>query len=276
MSLPIVKSFIQRDWVDGFLEFGITPGGQYVLTNMNSQYMLVSTSATPNADNYLKIEPYDSILVSYTAQYLWIKCNGYVSVVNQLTSDLSVDYQRVDLPHDLYTSDNPKFRRLRVDNGQSSFFQGREYRTYREFSIPAGGNWALKVNVNEDIILWDITVSVDGGGVRMRTVYDDSTVVEISPFDTPIRVLPKNGMSEAPVRSTTTVIRNGGSFENGDEIDRHRIVANDQPNIRQTVGGRQGSERGVRSGVYYIQLQNLFNTAATGTISSWWEEAVFQ
>ena len=39
-------------------------------------------------------------------------------------------------PSDLLTSEREKYRRVRVDVGQTGFFDGREFRTFKEISIP--------------------------------------------------------------------------------------------------------------------------------------------
>lgn len=67
-------------------------------------------------------------------------------------------------PTGLLTSEtNP---RLRVDVGQTGFFEGREFRTFLEFSA----SQVIRVVVPINVILFNLSVSLTEGEVRVETV----------------------------------------------------------------------------------------------------------
>jgi hypothetical protein len=50
---------------------------------------------------------------------------------------------------------------LRVDIGQTAFFEGREFRTFRDLSLAAGTTYTAKVIVPVDTILFNVSLTVD-------------------------------------------------------------------------------------------------------------------
>jgi hypothetical protein len=61
-------------------------------------------------------------------------------VYKAMPLDTHAERVYAELPLDMCTDGGTgDFRRLRVDVGQTSFFAGREFRTFREFTIPNGG-----------------------------------------------------------------------------------------------------------------------------------------
>lgn len=67
----------------------------------------------------------------------------------------------------LLTSENPGFGRLRVDVAQTGFFEGREFRSFYEFNIPQGQSVTGRFSSPVDFILFQQSLSVDAGGIRM-------------------------------------------------------------------------------------------------------------
>lgn len=270
-----------RGWVDLYAEFSIPVGTPLIVHNPNTTYLFLSTDVDPvTSGNYIRVEHNENARTSYTAQQVYVKGDGFVSVSVALSHDVTSGFHLVDLPHDLYTDSDPKFRRLRVDPGQTSFFRNTQYRTFHEFNIPTGNNATIKFEVPQDIILWNLTVELDGGSVRMLTVADltSNPVTENTSFVNPIPVFRKNNMSSAPPNTGYVTATNGGSISGGLTIDLHRIVASNSSGQRTSIVGGSGAngERGVSPGTYYIKLESFGNSAATGVLSGWWEETPFQ
>lgn len=176
-------------------------------------------------------------------------------------------------PIDLYTDggDGPN-RRLRVDVGQTGFFGGREFRTFKELNIAALATYVIKAVVPVDVILFGLNFTIEAGHLRSSTVVGGT---EGGSFSETLPTLGRNNMSERPTPFYTplVVLTAGGTHTGGTEIDVLRLKANNNTNQASTVGGEGGDERGVGAATYYIRLQNLSATdAITGTFHARWEE----
>ena len=57
----------------------------------------------------------------------------------------------------------------------------------------------------------------------------------------------------------------------GTVVEVFRIHTSGGTGQEATVGGAQGSERGLPAGNYYLTLQNTGTGTATGVYSFWWE-----
>jgi len=97
----------------------------------------------------------------------------------------------VTLPLDLMTgNDTHPTRRIRTDNGQQGFYDGREFRTYYEFTA----NTVFKIVVPINTILWNLSLILIEGECRMETVVGGT---EGGVF-TPITIFGRNNMTERP------------------------------------------------------------------------------
>jgi hypothetical protein len=175
-------------------------------------------------------------------------------------------------PFDLLTDggDGPN-RRLRVDIGQTGFFAGREFRTFREFSIAAGQTLVLKIVVPINAILSEQSVELDAGSIRITNA---SGGTPGGSFAETLPVIGKNNMSERPLPLYTPqiVFTAGGTHTGGFIFDIHRVVAATATAQQSTVGNIIGDERGVAAGTYYVRYENFGSGAATGTLWFFWEE----
>ena len=175
-------------------------------------------------------------------------------------------------PFDLLTDggDGPN-RRLRVDIGQTGFFAGREFRTFREFSIAAGQTLVLRIVVPINAILSEQSVELDSGSIRITNA---SGGTPGGSFAETLPVIGKNNMSERPLPLYTPqiVFTSGGTHTGGFIFDIHRVVAATATAQQSTVGNIIGDERGVAAGTYYVRYENFGSGAATGTLWFFWEE----
>jgi hypothetical protein len=173
-------------------------------------------------------------------------------------------------PKVLMTDHDGPYARMRVDVGQTGFFAGREFRTFQEFTIASGASVTIRATVPNDIILFDTSVSVDSGIIRMD-LYAGGTAD--GPW-TAMPVIRKNTMSVAPVVANQVTLHYDGGLTGGILIDRTRISASSLGGVGSSVGASQGSERGVGAGTYYYTLTNEGNQPAKVIFKGHWEERV--
>lgn len=165
-------------------------------------------------------------------------------------------------------STNP---RLRVDLAQTGFFEGREFRTFREFSIPAGQTLALEIVVPVNAILFEQGLELDQGSLRVTNAVGGTPG---GVFAEALPIIGKNNMSERPIPlyAPTITFHAGGTHTGGFIFDVHRIVAASATAQQATVGRTVGDERGIAINTYYVRYENFGTGPATGTFWFIWEE----
>jgi len=167
---------------------------------------------------------------------------------------------------DAWTSKTPGLRRLRVDPGQTGFFEGREFRTFFEYSVPAGQSVYLRATVPLNIILFSTSLTLDAGKLRMTLRAGGTEGGTWSP----VAVFPKNNMTDRPAYTGQVQLDSGGTHSGGLLLDVVRLHGGG--NRSATVGGQVSDERGVSPGVFYYRLENNYNLTANGVLSAVWEE----
>jgi hypothetical protein len=169
----------------------------------------------------------------------------------------------------LLTNQGGQYGRLRVDPDQTSFWEGKQYRTFREINIASGATLALRVNVAVNTVLYDVSLTLDAGAVRLRTVEGGT---EGGTFSEALPIIRKNTMTDCPVIAAQNAIAAGGTLTGGVDIDVIRLVAANATAQQSSVGSKAFDQRGVAPGIYYWLLTNIGQSAATGVFSSFWEE----
>ena len=175
-------------------------------------------------------------------------------------------------PFDLLTDGGTgPSRRLRVDVGQTGFFAGREFRTFREFSIAAGETLTLKFVVPINVILMQQGVELDSGSIRITNSVGGTPG---GTFSETLPVLPKNNMSDRPTPFYTpqVVVTAGGTIAGATALDIHRVVAATATAQQSTVGNVVGDERGIAANTYHVSYANFGSGSATGTLFFIWED----
>lgn len=184
-----------------------------------------------------------------------------------------------------FTGDIPKtsdkwsnFSRVKVDAAQTSFFEGREFRSFKELNIPALTTYVIRAIVPQDIILYGLTPDIESGWLRMGTYLGGTPG---GTFSETLPALPRNNMSVGGNRlvalTSTIALTAGGTHSGGTELDVLRVKtgSNVGNQASSSVGVTVGDERGVGAGTYYFRLQNLHATdAVVGTLHVSWEERV--
>lgn len=173
------------------------------------------------------------------------------------------------------------FDRQRVDVGQTGFFEGREFRSYFEFSIDAGTSLAVGATRNfrfsspVDFILQSQIIEVDKGGVRIRAF----TGATDGGGWSAVPIIAKNRSPERrqfPIGYYVgqATFSTGGTFSGGTEVDVLRARTASQSVSASNVGAVQDAARYLPAGTYFLIMQPLagVNDASEGTYSLSWEE----
>lgn len=179
-----------------------------------------------------------------------------------------------------YTTDRLSgFERLRVDPDQTSFWEGREFRTFKELNIAASAEYVVKAVVPINIILVKLEVSIESGFVRVGT-YAAGTAG--GSFSETLPIFNANNMSagndhrrnySGNVYTAQTVLTAGGTHTGGTELDVIRLKTASVTVQAQSVGLSSFDQRGVSANTYYFRLLNLSSQdAVTGTFKTRWEE----
>lgn len=162
-------------------------------------------------------------------------------------------------------------RRLRVDMAQTGFFAGREFRTFKEFSIATSATYVVKFVVPINAILFAQGIELDAGSIRITNA---TAGTEGGTFSETLPTIGKNNMSERPTPLYTpqVLITAGGTHTGGFVFDIHRIIASTATAQQFTVGSVTADERGIAPGTYYVRYENIGNATATGTFWFFYEE----
>jgi hypothetical protein len=256
-----------------------TPGGV-----PNASYLYIGFQSAPSAGTVL-IEGLRPGSTTWTTIYNGTAfgaqrmCDGgygplrvtFIGLTGGSSPSLSiVPAQTVMFPSVLYTDGGfGPYSRLRVDVDQTSFWQGLQYRSFREINIPSGTTEVIKVVVPVNTVLFDVSLTLDASSVRLRTLSGGTAG---GTFGTILPVLRKSTMTDTPVILAQNSLSSGGTHSGGSDIDVIRLVVAGATAQQSSVGSKPYDQRGVGPGTYYWRLENIGNAAATGVFSCWWEE----
>jgi len=179
-----------------------------------------------------------------------------------------------------YTTDKLSgFERLRVDPDQTSFWEGREFRTFKELSIAGSAEYVIKAVVPINIIVVKVEVAIEAGFIRVGT-YVGGTAG--GSFSETLPIINANNQSAGVNRRNSasgilytvqTDVTAGGTHTGGTELDVVRLKAASVTVQAQSVGSSPFDQRGVAANTYYFRLLNLSAMdTITGTFKVRWEE----
>ena len=169
--------------------------------------------------------------------------------------------------------------RMRVDVGQTGFFDRRQFRISLEMTIGATPLW-LRFTSPVNFILQRQDIDVDQGGIRMRA-YRSTQGAPGGSFATPVPIWSNNGMDEAPEYIPQVTIFSGGTFTpSGGQSPTETIRVMSNPGgggptagSRNTASGDAFGERGLAAGSYYLNFERLSAEAdGVGVFGLLWEE----
>lgn len=155
--------------------------------------------------------------------------------------------------------------RMRVDASQTSFWEGREFRVFHEFSLSAGASQWLRFVVPLDVVIHGRVLTVVQGNLRFAL---SAGGTPSGPW-TPKVVQAVNSMSERPFYIGQVTSDVGGTVVAPVERDVLLLETgtSQASTVTQTV-----AESGLSAGTYYVELRNTGNGTLRGIYHVHWEE----
>lgn len=169
-------------------------------------------------------------------------------------------------PIKLMTDSDGTYARLRVDQGQTNFWSGKQFRTFQKLEIASAASATIRATVGVNIVLYETSFTTENSSIEVQLRAGGTAT---GPW-TSMPVIRKNTMTTSPVITSQVAMDYDGGHTGGVVIDLVRAVAG---NKQSSVGGTD-SERGVGPGTYYYVITNTGNQTATVVFSGFWEERV--
>lgn len=151
----------------------------------------------------------------------------------------------------LSTSPGQDTARIRVDNAQTGFWEGREFRFDYEISGPI----VFKFSSPVDFILQAQSLLSHDGEATL-TVWTPDQGTPTGDFNADAKILPNNAMSSTPSYTRQVSITSGGGFTPTDanpNLSKEYIkVKSATATAQRTTVGGSVQERGLPAGDYYL------------------------
>ena len=71
-------------------------------------------------------------------------------------------------PMKLMTDGDGDYARVRVDQGQTSFWSGKQFRTFQKLSIASGASVAIRATVGVNIILYETSFTTEDSSIEVQ------------------------------------------------------------------------------------------------------------
>lgn len=181
---------------------------------------------------------------------------------------MSTNYVRSQEP-DVFERAKGAAGRLFVEEGNSAFYEGRQYFTFHEFLIPTAGVGVYKVVITEDVIMRDFFVILELSAATAEIITGGT---ENGTFSTALTIQRTNNMLRTPSRASTSTMSYGGTHTGGTVLDK--FILNSGNNLNQAVGAQGGEQYpvGFPPGTYYVRITNTGNANADGMFKARWTE----
>lgn len=181
-------------------------------------------------------------------------------------------------PEDFFTGDRGPWRRLRVDDGETGFFEGRQFALRKKLEIPAGTPLVYKFTIPVDFILFEQALACSDGDIEFYA-HRAANVTETGTFSTVVQSVQKNISSTRRLfagsyYSQQAQILTGGGItiiDPDNYADYDRVKTANATGQLTTIGGGRGQERYLSAGSYYLIFSSLSGTS-TGRYTIAWEE----
>lgn len=188
----------------------------------------------------------------------------------------------------LLTDKGGTSQRLRVDNGSTGFFAGKEFRTFFEFSgLGSGASIYFKVSSPIDMIVQGLGIQVDDGEVKLEAFALPATVT--GTWTVALPVFGANRMNARPnylntgLPYTSQVTLSGGAgaggapaatgqFTGGTKLDVLSVRTASSTAQASTQDAAVAGERGLPPGDVYLKITNIGGGSARGMMKARWEE----
>jgi hypothetical protein len=172
-------------------------------------------------------------------------------------------------PKVLMTDGDGEWARLRVDQGNTAFFAGREFRTFYEFSIASGASQVIKVVSNVDTILQTFGAELDLAELRIELLVGGT---EGGNFNTALPIFKTNTMTTASAYTTNITMNRGGTHTGGTLVDLLTLISGANANKAISTSATEDLPQGFSAGTFYIKLTNTDGATAKGIFRARWEE----
>lgn len=267
MITPIIHGI----WYDAYQILGVSIGQSLTIRNTTVSDLFISTSIAPPADLALcyPLNPGEELTIPYTSKGCWIQGKGSVEISHH---GIQQSIQ-ANLDQALLTSAIDGFKRLRVDTGQTGFFEGREFRCFKRLNIPTGQTLYAKFVAPVDFIIFLEEAVLTEGQIDI-TAYRQVTN-DTGPW-TKIDPIGRNTMSRRPTPyyESQCALYTGGSFTPGVEVGPPILIRTSNATAQQTsTPGGASRERGLAAGTYYIKMTSITNSIGCYYLE--WEELPF-
>lgn len=219
-----------------------------ILQNQGRDVLYIfKQSSQPTEDSpCFRLFNWQSQEVDNSAGDIWVAAQQETQLFTTPSTNLYANYG--DIPPDLYTSTKEGFRRIRVDTGQTGFFDGRMFELNRKITSPIVFRFVSPV----PFILHAQSVSCSDGDIEMFAW--DQSQVTVGGTWTPTPFWRQN--ENNTTYNSQVTISQGGSIVVNDlnhYRDYARVKAPSATAQQTTVTGRPSSERYHNAGTYYIQ-----------------------
>jgi hypothetical protein len=182
------------------------------------------------------------------------------------------------IAQDMVTSDVAGFRRLQVDQAQTSFFEGREFRIARKLSITAGTPLVLRFTSAVDFILAEQELNTTTGDIEFFA-WRETQGTPGGTWAGSITPIGKNISAEfkqygGARYATQVTISTGGTFTPTDSnayVDYDRAKTAGATAQQASVSGGADSSRYLAAGTYYLVLSSLDATSVGRFVLAWEE-----
>jgi hypothetical protein len=280
-QIKTIKLNNSNDYFDLYDLTGYEQGQSLIILNNTTGQIRLHQAAVSPTDNIsgFPLWPNKTALVHGNNQLpLWVKGSDKGQIIVQPLTSTILPFTGVELPQDIVTSGVQGFRRLQVDQGQTSFFEGREFRIIRKIRLPQGERRVYKFVCDNPFILSELKFTVSQGNFEVH-VYDSDNVNETVASTTPVPFYRKNESDEyrdygGSKYTSLTTITTGGSISAIDPDsyrDYAELITSGATAQRVTASIGTGSERYNNAGTFYLEIFAI-NGPVRGTISASWEE----
>lgn len=163
------------------------------------------------------------------------------------------------------------FDRVRVDVGQTGFFEGRMFRTYDKISLGAGATLSYRVTAPVAFILHQHKLALKEGGLSIA-IFDNTATPSGSWTALPIIGVNRMVERRSPNYVTQMIVEKGGSFTGGNELDYFELLVANA--VSQASLTDEVEERGLPSSTFFIRASVLAGVTGntSGVMRLRWEE----
>lgn len=259
-------------WINVSDEASIPNTRSVVIRNYETKTVYVTTSPTQPLLGFsgYPLLSNETISVEPTSKDIWVYGeDGFVWVEDQLMAGIS-NYVSTDISG--FSTDHlEQTPRLKTETSTAAFYEGRQYRIFKELNIADGGVYTIKIVITKDLILRGLVLGLDSGHCKLDTI---SGGADATAFNNAIPIIRKNTMTTSPNISSSTQLLDGGTQTGGTVIDLISVQASNQQNFRSSVGSAPFDERGVGVGTYYWKFRSIAGQGnVSGVFRCFWEES---